>query len=237
MGSSIFASRSNALEIMDDLDCSGEVVHQTLRELEFINRTLGGNSITVSGVHQLLKIKEIRDPEILDLGCGGGDMLMLLKKNLKRYYPDIKLHGIDANHYIIQYAVDHCSDNSIRFSTLNIFNEDFRKLNCDIAIATLFLHHFTAERLTGFLKQLINQCRVGIVINDLHRHSLAYYSIKILTQLFSKSKMVKYDAPLSVLRGFTRREWEQILKQAGISQYKLKWRWAFRWQLIILNSA
>ena len=48
-----FDKRSNAIEIMDDLDCKGEVVNQTLRELEFINRTLGGNQITVSGVRSL----------------------------------------------------------------------------------------------------------------------------------------------------------------------------------------
>jgi hypothetical protein len=74
---------------------------------------------------------------------------------------------------------------------------------------------------------------VGIVVNDLHRHWLAYHAIKILTRLFSKSAMVKYDAPLSVLRGFTRGELADILKKAGIVQYTLKWKWAFRWQIII----
>jgi 2-polyprenyl-3-methyl-5-hydroxy-6-metoxy-1,4-benzoquinol methylase len=233
MSSSWFATLSNTIEIMDDLDCSGEVVHQTLRELEFINRTLGGNSFTVSGVNQILKTKKIRNPEILDLGCGGGDMLLLLKKKFNHSYPDIKLHGVDANLNIIQYAVEHCADNSIRFSTLNIFSEEFRKLNCDIGIATLFFHHFTADQLVDVLGRLKSQCRVGIVINDLHRHPLAYYSIKLLTQFFSKSSMVKFDAPLSVMRGFTRLEWEEILRQAGITDYTLKWKWAFRWEILI----
>jgi hypothetical protein len=45
--------------------------------------------------------------------------------------------------------------------------------------------------------------------------------------------MVKYDAPLSVLRGFSRNEWLDLLRKAGISRFSLKWKWAFRWQLII----
>jgi hypothetical protein len=45
--------------------------------------------------------------------------------------------------------------------------------------------------------------------------------------------MVKFDAPLSVLRGFSRHELVSILSQAGITHYKLRWRWAFRWQLVI----
>jgi hypothetical protein len=45
--------------------------------------------------------------------------------------------------------------------------------------------------------------------------------------------MVKIDAPLSVLRGFKKQELIDILKQAGITRYTLKWKWAFRWELII----
>ena len=80
------------------------------------------------------------------------------------------------------------------------------------------------------------QARLGIIVNDIHRHPLAYYSIKWLTGLFSKSAMVKFDAPLSVLRAFTRKELEQILLKAEIEHYELSWKWAFRWQLVIINN-
>lgn len=45
--------------------------------------------------------------------------------------------------------------------------------------------------------------------------------------------MVKFDAPLSVKRAFRKGELIDILHAAGITNYTLKWRWAFRWQLII----
>ena len=48
--------------------------------------------------------------------------------------------------------------------------------------------------------------------------------------------MVKFDAPLSVLRGFSRNEWIEILNQAGIVNYSLKWKWAFRWQIVVDSS-
>ena len=71
---------------------------------------------------------------------------------------------------------------------------------------------------------LKNQAKRGLVINDIHRHPLAYYSIKWLTQLFSKSAMVKFDAPLSVLRAFKKEDLKRILHQAGITTYQLKWK-------------
>jgi hypothetical protein len=55
----------------------------------------------------------------------------------------------------------------------------------------------------------------------------------LLTRLFSKSYLVKNDAPLSVLRGFTKKEWLKYLKKAGATHYAVKWKWAFRHQIIV----
>jgi hypothetical protein len=74
---------------------------------------------------------------------------------------------------------------------------------------------------------------LGFFINDLHRHAFAYYSIRALTRLFSKSYLVKNDAPLSVLRGFKKKEFISLLNQAGIPNYTIRWRWAFRWLIIV----
>lgn len=218
---------------MDDLDCKGEVVNQTLRELEFINRTLGGNQITVSGVRSLTKENTTHKLKIVDLGCGGGDMLQLLARDFDEEKLTAEFIGIDANPNIIDYAKNHNNDPRILFSSVNILSQVFKAHTFDIAIATLFFHHFSSEQLSNILRQLYGQARIGIVINDLHRHPLAYYSIKLLTKLFSKSQMVKFDAPLSVLRGFTRKELEQLLEQAGITNYSLSWCWAFRWKVVI----
>lgn len=232
--SSKFAQRSPDGEIMDDLTCKGEVVDQTLRELEFINRTLGGNQITITGVKKLLQ-KKLNSPiEIIDLGCGGGDMLALLARKFSKENGELKFIGIDANPNIIDFARKNIAGNSgIKFESVNILSDNFRSKTFDIAIATLFFHHFSSAQLVDILKNLYARCSIGMVINDLHRHPLAYYSIKFLTQMFSKSSMVKFDAPLSVLRGFSRAELEEILQKAGIKNYSLQWRWAFRWKVVI----
>lgn len=230
-----FSTRSDTEEIMDDLGCSGEVVHQTLRELEFINQWLGGNRITLDGLDRLISKKKLSHKLILaDLGCGSGQMLKLVHNRFKNKSLDLQLLGIDANPNIISYAQKNCQHlNNVSFKSANILDAFFQHEEYDVIMATLFLHHFTSHQLIEIFKDLRNQARIGIVINDLHRHPLAYYSIKFLTRLFSRSSMVKYDAPLSVLRGFKKRELVEILHEAGILNYTLTWRWAFRWQIII----
>ncbi len=230
-----FSKRSEGIEIMDDLLCAGEVVDQTLRELEVINKWLGGNQVTINGIAKLLNDHRSREElTIIDVGCGGGDMLRLIDGWAKRKNKKVKLIGIDANPNIISFAKNNLNDlPHIEFKAIDIFSEEFKALHCDVVIGTLFFHHFSLQQLSSFFNGLKKQVRIGIVVNDIHRHTLAYYSIKMLTSLFSKSAMVKFDAPLSVLRAFTKNELREMLSAAGILNYTIQWKWAFRWQVVI----
>jgi hypothetical protein len=57
----LLKNRSYEEELMDDLEASGEVIPQTLRELETTNKWLGGNYVTTNGLDQLLKRKKQRN--------------------------------------------------------------------------------------------------------------------------------------------------------------------------------
>ncbi len=226
-----FNQRSREIEIMDDLQCNGEVVDQTLRELEFINRWLGGNSVTLEGVRQLAGGQ--KTITLADLGCGGGDMLKILARWGRKNKLNLSLTGIDANPYIIQFARNNCKAYpEINLENQDIFSRDFQVLKFDIITGTLFYHHFPQADLIDLFYKLKHQARLGLVINDLHRHWLAFYSIRLLTRLFSRSSMVRFDAPLSVLRGFSRAELNDLLFKAGIHSFELKWKWAFRWLVV-----
>lgn len=217
---------------MDDLTLSGNVVDQTLKELEIINKRLGGNQVTIDGLRRIAKGQN-RTIRIADLGCGGGDILKLVANWAQKSSVECELIGYDANPNIIEYARKNCSGYSnISFETKDIFSVEFKDEQFDIILCTLFTHHFDEATLEVMFRQFRQQAKLGVIINDLHRHWLAYYSIKLLTQLFSKSEMVKYDGPLSVRRAFKKAELKMIVKNAGINNYTLRWMWAFRWQLI-----
>ncbi|HYG19172.1 MAG TPA: SAM-dependent methyltransferase, partial [Ohtaekwangia sp.] len=139
----------------------------------------------------------------------------------------------DANPHIIGFARQKTAGNPrLRFEAVDIFSDRFKAFQFDVVIGTLFYHHFTTEQLVAFFQSLRRQTSIGIVINDIHRHPLAYYSIMFLTRWLSRSAMVKSDAPISVLRAFRKEELLHILAQAGYSKYDIQWRWAFRWQAV-----
>ncbi len=223
--------RSTELEIMDDLSISGEVIDQTLKELNTINRTLGGNQISVSAFKKMIDGEF--EVTLADLGCGGGDIMEEMAEVARKKRVEASFTGIDANKHIIEYAEKNTSKyGEISYQAINIFSKEFRNQRFDIIHCCLFVHHFTSEELTSLFHQFRQQARLGVIINDLHRHPLAYWSISLLTSLFSKSSMVKNDASVSVARGFKKKELKEILSEAGIDRYKLSWKWAFRWKLI-----
>lgn len=234
-----FSTRSTEAELMDDLQATGQVVVQTLKELHTINRWLGGNKVSTSGLKKLLDKKgsEANQPiTIADLGCGGGDMLKLMALWGRKHSFKLSLVGIDANQAILDYAaLNTCDFPEITYRRADILSPAFDESAFDIIHTSLFTHHFTSAELAGLMSRWKQQARLGIVNNDLHRHWFAFHSIDWLTRLFSRSAMVKNDARLSVLRSFRRSDWESILQKAEITRYSLTWRWAFRWELVVYN--
>ncbi|MBA9078279.1 methyltransferase domain-containing protein [Rufibacter quisquiliarum] len=235
----MFRERSTQPELMDDLTLASDDLRQNLRELEIINQWLGGHEVVRNGLDEILAHPFLASfPEnslkVADLGSGGGDTLRMVARWARQRRQPVELVGIDANPFMLSYSA-HLSQEygEISYRQADVFSEGFAREQFDVIICSLFLHHFTDAALATLLAQLRRQVRVAVLINDLHRHPLAYYSIKALTQLFSRSYLVKNDAPLSVRRAFTKADWQRILAQAGIQQYRLRWRWAFRWQLVL----
>ena len=126
---------------------------------------------------------------------------------------------------------------------VNFVVSDYKEINFakekkpDFIFSSLFCHHFSENELIEMLHWMKNNSAVGFFINDLHRHPVAYHFIKVATKIFSKSYLVKNDAPLSVLRGFKKKEWKNIFHKAGIINYSIKWKWAFRFLIIVSVSA
>ena len=228
--------RSTEKELIDDLDLDNDALRQNLEELAIINQYLGGNQVTISGLETVLKASKPTQTtyKIADLGCGGGDMLMVIAKWARKKQLKTTLIGIDANDFMIEFAKKRTAQfPEITYLHQNIFAREFQEHSFDIVTMTLFCHHFDDESLVKLLKQLKQQSRVAIVINDIHRHWFAYHSIAWITKLLLKSYLVKNDAKLSVWRAFRKSDLENIIQKAGFTRFSIKWKWAFRWEVVL----
>ncbi len=226
--------RSTEEEIMDDFDMEGELLERTLDKIASINKWLGGNHITLNGLAKLWKHSPREDEiTIVDLGCGNGDMLRLVADLARKERRKVKLIGIDANKFTVTYAQKlSTSYPEIRYMHETIPSTAFSNLNYDIILSTLFFHHFTDREIRDSLTEITSKASTGIVINDLHRSRLAIVLFKLVCILIS-NPMVRTDGITSIQRGFQKSELQYFVRQLGITNSEINWKWAFRYQWII----
>lgn len=225
--------RTQEEEIMDDFSIDGPILNDALDKLATINKLLGGNIVTLNGLKFLLKNQSKDKPlTIIDLGCGGGDILREIAEYGKKEAYNFQLIGVDANKNTTDYASKLSTTyKNIKFVHTDVFSEEFKAMEFDIVIMTLFLHHFKEDDLLELLNHLLKNTKIGIVVNDLHRHWLAYFLFKLIT-IPVKNKMIIDDGLTSVLRGFKRKELINLSTQLN-TKYRLKWKWAFRYQWVL----
>lgn len=234
----MFEKRSNEQEIMDDLQLDDAELNHNLIELDMYNRLLGGKNVLVNALNIIyrknLKYINTNKITIADLGCGSGDLLKAIAEWAQENKIQVELIGFDANANIIEYASSQSTSyQNITYKTIDIFSNEFAQLSFDVITINSVTHHFSDAALVKLLKQLTKQTRLAIIINDLQRHWFSYFFIKMITSLFPFSYLAKHDAPLSVLRAFKKQELINLLHQADIKSYQIRWAWAFRWEIII----
>ena len=227
--------RSRQVEIMDNFDFQGSEMQFLLDDLKTVNKYLGGNKITIDGIQKLLAPNvETRKIIILDVGCGDGELLRRCADFGKRRKLNFELIGIDFNENILEFAKNQSKEYlNIKFLKVDVFSADNVIPNCDIALCTLFLHHFSNEKILDILNLLLSKTKIGLVINDLERSKAAFNLFKIASQLFLKTKTARHDGLISVARGFKKQELENIAMKIPYQQSEIYWRWAFRFQWIL----
>jgi 2-polyprenyl-3-methyl-5-hydroxy-6-metoxy-1,4-benzoquinol methylase len=227
--------RTDEPETMDDFAMEGEILRDALDKIAKINQLLGGNQLTLRGVQKLLgSISKTATITIVDVGCGNGDMLRSLADYGLKNKLDFQLIGIDANNFTVNHA-QQLSRNypNISYQCEDIFDENFAKLKYDIVLCTLTLHHFKDNEIIHLLSVFNSNSNIGIVINDLQRSAIAYRLFQALCFVFRLNDMSREDGLISILRGFKKVELIHFSEKLKFSNYKIQWKWAFRYQWII----
>lgn len=230
-----FSQRSNETELMDEDNISFEEFRDCLVGLERINHLTLAYRPTLRWLRPWLETNE--PLYILDAASGGGDML----RQITRKWPDrfgvgknSRMVGVDLNPWSKKsaesFALRSCETppQSASYETANIFEFEPDQ-PIDIIISSLFTHHLTNTQIVDFLRWMDSRAHKGWFINDLHRHPIPYYFIKCATKLFSRNRLIRNDAAVSVARAFTVADWQRLIQEAGLAgRVRIQWLFPFR---------
>lgn len=229
------SKRNSESEIMDDFELQGSALRKTLKDLENINKWLGGNKVTRNGLKKLLNNSEkSKKLKIADIGCGNGAILRDLSGWAAQKGYNVEFTGIDANAHAIEIARELSAKYpDVNFLNLNIFSDEFRKMKFDIILCTLTLHHFKNAEILDLVKQFYLQSEKGVIINDLHRSRLAFILFQAFCAVFVNNEIARKDGLTSILKGFKKDDIQNFSEEIPATAQSIEWKWAFRYQWII----
>ncbi len=230
-----FSQRSERLELMDDLSIQGDELEETLHQVERINACTRGPAISISGVETLVP-PGLEHLTVLDVGTGSGDIPRRIADWADDKPFSVAIKGIDLSHTTIGLARRRTTRSErLEFELKNLFDmPDDEKY--DVVHASLVLHHFPGREAVDALDKMYRLCRYGVIVNDLQRHPLPWLGLRLGLPLVTRNRLVRNDGPLSVLRGFTRRELFHTARAAGVETPSVAWQFPFRWLLVCPND-
>lgn len=223
-----FKYRSSEKELLDETNIQQDLLFKNLRELDILNRTIGGHATTLKGLKQLVT-NHTKTYHIVDLGCGSGDSLRAIADWANENNFNVKLTGVDINANVIEYLGKHCS----AYPEINGIASDYQEFldqstSVDIVHCSLFCHHLNEKELIRLFTYFGEKVKIGFIVNDLQRNRMAYYSAWFFTRLLNGTILAKNDGPVSVLRGFKVSELISVLEKANIKNYKIQKKRLFR---------
>jgi ubiquinone/menaquinone biosynthesis C-methylase UbiE len=209
-------------ELLDEHDAPGPDMERSLRDLRRINRYLGGVTI----YRRLLRRAGLREGDtVLDIGTGTSDLLDALPGKVRRI-------GLDFNVRHLAYRTT-----PDRFPMARVAGDAFRlpfaDASVDFVTSAHFFHHFTEEENVGILTEASRVARKGVVINDTRRHYIPLLMVRLLSVLRLVGRITRFDAPASVLRGYTVEEARAVAARLPAREAKVVRAFPFRFGILL----
>lgn len=225
--------RATAAELMDDISSGGAELREALRQLRLLNRIFAAGAPTLHGVKRLwMEADKPRHLSILDIGAGSGDVNRQLLQWAEKHEIDLAIQLVDLTAEACEEANQFFSkEPRVQIRQGNLF--DLSEASADIVTGTQFVHHFDEEELPGVVASMLRASRLGIVINDIHRHWIAWAAVWLTTRIISSNRYILHDGPLSVAKGFRAEDWNRLGKTLELSDMSYTWRPLFRYAVII----
>ena len=228
-------ARRHDPEWMDRTGNTTAQLEGALRDIGAVNRWLGGSKAAIAAVAPYLDaVPAGATLRVLDVGTGGADVPLAMAARARQRGKRLTAVGLDRDPVTAAHAhravAGHPDVDVVR---ADAFQLPFPHRSFDVVLASMFLHHFRHDDAVRLIAEFRRVARHAVIVNDLERHLLPWAFIAIGARLTRRDPMFVHDAPLSVLRGFTKDELRQIAADAGAPGATVADAWPYRLVLTV----
>ena len=227
-------------ELMDGAGLDRDLHVQALDALARVNRVSLTSSRAWREVERLWR-EGVRPVRVLDVACGGGDVLIDLAGRARGRGIDVDLLGCDTSPVALERARasagrpadghgTHGRERAVlRFERRDVLG-DALPTGHHLVLCTLFLHHLSEAEAVALLRAMAARAHV-LLVQDLRRtrrgYALAWLGLHTLT----RSRVARRDGLVSVRAAFTLDEARALAAEAGLAGAVARPCWPQRFTL------
>jgi len=225
--------RREAREFLDTPRQDPQELWELLLEIRRANSQYGGLRLVLHYLAEFIPRITHRPITLLDVATASADIPREAAEWARREGLEMRITAIDLSGEILALAqADLAAYPEIMLARADALRLPFADRSFDIAINGLTLHHFTLEEGAQVLREIARVAREAFVVNDLVRSWAAYAGAWLDARVRGSGRLVRHDAPLSVLRSFTIPELHHMAALAGLSGVELHSHPVFRAALV-----
>ncbi len=216
-------ARIRGHEILDEDGLDPEIVVRSMHDVARANRFFGGSSAAVAELVPALS-KTNGTITILDVGTGIGDVTERARKKAGKAGVSVLTVGLDS-------AVELACASRERHNAVvcgNALLLPFPDRSFDVVIGSQILHHFDDPAAIQFLSEVNRVARTRVIISELRRSWLAVIGLWLGSFLLRFHPVSRHDGIVSIRRGFTCPELQDLVERAVGRTPKVTYRPLFR---------
>jgi len=159
--------------------------------------------------------KEHRPLRILDVACGGGDVMVDVARRAQQASLPLVVQGCDLSPVALEHARREAGRRGVaaEFFARDVLADGLPG-GYDLVCSSLFHHHLSREDAVELLRGMAEAGR-RVLVQDLLRGTLGYLLAWSGLRLLSRSEVAHVDGPRSVRAAFTLPEVRAMAAEAG----------------------
>jgi len=221
------AVRDRRPELMDDVGLEADRHVRALHALRRVNR------ISFAAARVWREVRRVqaalgRPVRVLDIACGGGDVLADVARRARRAGVAVELHGCDMSAVAIAEARRlGAVEDALDYFELDVMCDELPQ-GYDLLTTSLFLHHLTRDGAVDLLRRMGAATGSALLVQDLRRTRLGFVLAWIGLHTLTRSDVARSDGLVSVRGAFTLPEVAALCHDAGLSDAEIGTGWPQR---------
>lgn len=201
--------RERGHEILDEDGLDPNLVIRSMKDVARANRYFGGSSAAVAELVPAFE-KANGTLTILDVGTGTGDIAARAREKAMKAGISVLTIGLDSAAELVNFS--RARHNEVVCG--DALHLPFPDRSFDVVLGSQILHHFDDDAAIQFLSELNRVARVRVVVSDLRRSWAAIFGLWIGSFLLRFHPVSRHDGIVSIRRGFTSTELEDVVQRA-----------------------